>query len=51
MTELLFKALTLAAIGAAMEDHKIVGPGFLEAVNELALAREVALRSISFEQQ
>ena len=51
MTELLYKELTFAVIGAAMEVHKILGPGFLETVYQAALARELRLRGISFEQQ
>jgi GxxExxY protein len=51
MAELLYKELTFAVIGAAMEVHKILGPGFLEAVYQSALARELRLRGISFEQQ
>ena len=51
MAELLFKELTFAVIGAGMEVHKILGPGFLEVVYQVALARELTLRCISFEQQ
>jgi GxxExxY protein len=51
MTDLLYKELTFAVIGAAMEVHKILGPGFLEAVYQSALARELTLRGIAFEQQ
>ena len=51
MVELLYKELTFAVIGAAMEVHKFLGPGFLEAVYQSALARELTLRGIAFEQQ
>ena len=51
MTEILFKESSYAIIGAAMEVHRILGPGFLEAVYEAALAHELTLRGIPFERQ
>ncbi len=49
MTEILFKELSFAIIGAAMEVHRILGPGFLEAVYQTALEHELTLRAIPFE--
>jgi len=51
MAELLYKVQTFAVIGAAMEVHKILSPGFLEAVYQSALEQELALRNIPFEQK
>jgi len=38
-------------IGAAIEVHRALGPGYLEAVYEEALAIELQLRGIAFERQ
>lgn len=43
--------LTEKVIGAAMEVHSILGPGFLEYQYEEALAQELRLRKIPFERQ
>jgi GxxExxY protein len=46
-------ALTLShdIIGAAIEVHRLVGPGLLESVYELALCKELWLRGIRVERQ
>jgi GxxExxY protein len=43
--------LTHAIIGAAIEIHRSLGPGLLEAVYEECLARELTLRNIPYERQ
>ena len=43
--------LTHAIIGAAIEVHKLLGPGLLESAYEECLAREFVLRGIPFERQ
>lgn len=51
MAEILFKQLSYAIIGAAMEVHNILGLGFLEAVYQVALEKELRLRGIPFERK
>ncbi len=43
--------LTRQIIGAAIEVHKALGPGLLEAVYEACLAHELALRGLNVERQ
>jgi GxxExxY protein len=38
-------------VGAAVEVHKALGPGFLESVYEEALCVELNLRNVSFTRQ
>jgi len=51
VTEILYKELTYAIIGAAMEVHRVLGPGFLEAVYEEALCIELSARNLPFARQ
>lgn len=43
--------LTERIIGAAIEVHRVLGPGLLESIYEEALCHEFELRGISFERQ
>ena len=43
--------LTRAIIGAAIEVHKLLGPGLLESAYEECLGRDFSLREIPFERQ
>jgi len=45
---LLYEDLTKKIIGAAIEVHRVLGPGFLESVYQGALAQELAARKIRF---
>ena len=46
---LLEKELTDKIIGAAIEVHKVLGPGLLESAYQVCLQRESTLRNIPFE--
>jgi len=43
--------LTEKIIGAAIEVHRILGPGLLETIYEQALCHELTLRKMSFRRQ
>jgi GxxExxY protein len=43
--------LSRKIIGAAIEVHRVLGPGLLESAYETCLCRELELRNISFERQ
>ena len=49
MAEILYKELSFAVVGAAMEVHRELGAGFLESVYRKALAHELTLRGMAFE--
>jgi GxxExxY protein len=44
-------ALAHKVIGAAIEVHRVLGPGYLESVYEEALAHEFSLNNIPYERQ
>jgi len=49
--DLAHNELTRQIIGAAMEVHSHLGPGFLESVYEAAMAIELDLRNLAYERQ
>lgn len=49
--DLLFAEEVYQVVGAAMDTHRILGPGFLEAVYQEALALEFSRHGIPFEAQ
>ena len=50
-TKLRYEELTEKIIGAAIEVHRVLGPGLLESVYEKALCHELNLRGLSFKHQ
>jgi GxxExxY protein len=51
MTELIYKDEVFAIVGAAIEVHRVLGPGFLEAVYQEAMEIECATKKIPFSPQ
>ncbi|MBU4446464.1 MAG: GxxExxY protein [Candidatus Marinimicrobia bacterium] len=51
MVDLIYKEECFKIIGACMEVHRELGPGFLEAVYQEALAIEFGKQHIPFEQE
>ncbi|MCU0643137.1 MAG: GxxExxY protein [bacterium] len=48
---MLYEELTEKIIGAAIEVHRILGPGLLESTYKAALAHELYLRKIPFQRE
>jgi len=51
MVDLIYEDLTFAIIGAAIDVHRELGPGFLESIYHAAMEVELRKRQISFESQ
>ena len=51
MTRLILKDEVYAVVGAAIEVHRELGPGFLEAIYQEAMEAELREREIHFEAQ
>ncbi|MBN1667648.1 MAG: GxxExxY protein [Anaerolineales bacterium] len=51
MAEIILRELSYQIVGAAMEVHRVLGPGFLEAVYQRSLAHELGLCGLRFEEQ
>src|SRR5437763_7410777 len=50
-SKLLHSGLTEQIIGAAIEVHRVLGPGLLESAYEECLCRELSLRELPFKRQ
>ncbi len=48
MSELILKEEVYAVVGAAIEVHRELGPGFLESIYQEAMEMELSARNVSF---
>lgn len=51
VNSLMHGELTEAVIGAAIEVHRVLGPGLLESAYEECICRELSVRGIAFQRQ